>query len=216
LPDLPLVEPDPPAVRFHRLQQAEAHRAERVGEQDQPARRQVGLEDPAEVRVQRLAVEDVRTDDPIVALGVIPRRPVRRAVGDGLGAVPLAVAPAELQRQLVAIGLHDPAAERRGDDARDPHAGAKFQDAPTRDLARAGGDLVDERDGRGPEGDPIRQADVRLADDARLILSGQDRAGVEHRPLATALAEAVILQRERPRGGVEYRAVGFAHRNPCS
>ncbi len=67
--DVPLGKGDAPALSLQGLQEPQSPAAEGVGEEDPSLRHEVRLEDPAEVGMQRLAVEDVRADDPIVAPG---------------------------------------------------------------------------------------------------------------------------------------------------
>src|SRR3712207_767826 len=66
LPDVPLRHHDAPAVLLQRLEQPQARRTKRIRDQHSPARRDPGLEEPAEVWVHRLAVQHVRADDPVV------------------------------------------------------------------------------------------------------------------------------------------------------
>src|SRR4051794_10503427 len=148
--------------------------------------------------MRRLAVEDVRPEDPVILTVVVPGGPIDLAIGDCRLPVPRAVAAAEVQRQSVAVGLDYVRAERRGDDTGQARARPELQYPAAANVLSAGEHLVGQGDGGRPEADAIGQAFAELADGARLFLIGKDRAGVQDRPSLPTLAEVVLVQREVP------------------
>lgn len=58
-----------------------------------------------------------------------------------------------------------------------------------------------QRDGRGPEGEAVRDAPLQLAQEAVLVLARDDGADVKDRPLTAAGPEAVLVERKISGGG---------------
>src|SRR5579885_79261 len=88
---IPLVQGDVPALRLQGFQQAQTDAAKRIGEQEASAWRKIRLEDSVQVGMQRLGIENIRAEDPVVARGVLPVRPVCQTVFEAGNTVPLTV-----------------------------------------------------------------------------------------------------------------------------
>jgi hypothetical protein len=158
--------------------------------------------------VEAVGVEDVRADDQVVRVGFAPLGPVRGSLLEH-DAVALGVPAADHERRLVAIGLHDAGAERRGDDAGQAGACAELEQAQTTHRAR--GELVRERDGGGPECDAIGQAWLIAAQELFLVVMTEDGAGVQDGPRLPSERQAVFLERQISNGGGE--RFGFLRRH---
>ncbi|HSH83268.1 MAG TPA: hypothetical protein VLA19_32445 [Herpetosiphonaceae bacterium] len=143
--------------------------------------------------MHRLAVEDVRAEDPLVVPGVVPGRPVSEGVLDRLDAVPLAIAFTDGHRQLVVVGLYHTPSERRSHDPGQPRAGAKFQYACGTEGFGAGSHVVGEGDGSGPERDSIWQMAPQFAEEVRLVRLAQDPARMQDGPGSPGRSEPVLM-----------------------
>lgn len=134
---------------------------------------------------------------------VLPGGPVGEAVLDSGETVACAVALAEGEREGVAVCLDDVGAQRGGGDAGEPGAGAEFEGARRLELICAGGYLVGEGDGGGPEGEAVGELVFEFAQEAGLVGVGEDEAGVLDGPLLSGGGEAAFLEGEVAGGGVE-------------
>ncbi|GAB4442804.1 MAG: hypothetical protein OHK0015_41920 [Chloroflexi bacterium OHK40] len=146
--------------------------------------------------VSLLGVENVGADDPVVTACVVPGHPVGQTVADRKSAVAGAVAPADLQRTFVPVGLHHLAAMRCGDDPGETGAGAELQHPPAAQPIGAIHQVVGEGDRCRPEGHPVRHTVAQHAEEVSLVRVGQHGVGVEDGPHAPTEPQAVLLERE--------------------